>query len=100
MEKHTIAWRGVTVAITFTPARFSTVDHIELRTEGKTPLPVTETGYRSHFLPLGNVMEYGGAVAYVTDWLDHEADRVKWGGAQLSVFEGRQNFWLTERSAE
>lgn len=86
MERHTIVWRGVTVEITFTPARFSTVDHIELRTENKTPLPVTETGYRSQFLPLDSIAEYGGAIAYVTDWLNHEAERTKWGGAQLTLF--------------
>lgn len=61
-------------------------DHIELRTADKTPLPVTETGYRSHFLPLGSVAEHGGAVAYVRDWLDYEAKRTKWSGAQPTLF--------------
>lgn len=86
MEKHTIAWRGVTVEVTFTPAKFGMTDHIELRTADKTPLPVTETGYRSHFLPLGNVAAAGGAVALVTAWLDHEAKQTGWTGAQLSLF--------------
>ncbi len=86
MEKHKIVWRGVTVEITFTPAKFGMTDHIELHAEGSTPLPVTETGYRSHFLPLGSVAEQGGAVSFVTAWLDHEAQRTKWSGAQLSLF--------------
>lgn len=47
MEKHNITWRGIGIEITFTPEQFGMVDHIELRSEGKTPLPVTETGYRS-----------------------------------------------------
>jgi|GEM_PF-7102224 len=47
MEQHTIVWRGVQVEITFTPEAFGMVDHIELRTEGKAPLPVTETGTRT-----------------------------------------------------
>lgn len=86
MEKHTIVWRGVTVEITYTPEEFSVVDHIVLRTDGKTPLPVSDTGFRSHFVPVGMVAEYGGAVAFVTEWLDHEAKRVRWHGAQLSLF--------------
>ena len=86
MEQHTIVWRGVRIEMTFTPEAFGMVDHIELRTEGKAPLPVTETGYRSHFTHKGTVTEYGGAVALVTAWLDHEAERIGWRGAQLSLF--------------
>jgi len=86
MEKHTIIWRGIAVEITFTPEKFGMVDHIELRAADKTPLPVTETGYRSKFLPLGHVAAHGGAVAFVTSWLDHEAARIDWKGAQLSLF--------------
>ncbi|MDF0596310.1 hypothetical protein [Psychromarinibacter halotolerans] len=86
MEKHTIVWCGVRIEITFTPEEFGMVDHIELRSEGKAPLPVTKTGYRSHFMNNGTVTEYGGAVAFVTAWLDHEAERTGWRGAQLSLF--------------
>lgn len=86
MEQHNITWRGIGIEITFTPEKFGMTDHIELRTEGKAALPVTETGYRSHFLPAGTVAQYGGAVAFVTAWLDHEAKRSGWSGAQLSLF--------------
>lgn len=86
MAQHTITWRGVQIEITFTPEAFGMVDHIELRTEAETPLPVTETGYRSHFTHKGMVTEYGGAVAFVTAWLDQEAKRTGWRGAQLSLF--------------
>ena len=85
MEKHNITWRGIEIEITFTPEKFGMADHIELRSDGKTPLPVTETGYRSNFLPCGQVADYGGAVAFVTAWLDHEAERTGWNGAQLSL---------------
>lgn len=86
MEQHKILWGGVQIEITFTPDSFGMVDHIELRSEGRAPLPVTETGYRSHFMSKGTVAEHGGAVAFVTAWLDHEAARTAWGGAQLSLF--------------
>ncbi|WP_235829803.1 hypothetical protein [Frigidibacter oleivorans] len=61
-------------------------EHVKLRSDGNAPLPVTETGYRSHCVPAGAVAEYGGAVVFVTAWLDHEAARDGWSGAQLSLF--------------
>lgn len=86
MEKHTITWRGIALEITFTPEKFGMVDHIEIMSEGRVPLPVTETGYRSHFIPAGTVAAHGGAVAFVTAWLEHVAARTGWSGAQLSLF--------------
>ena len=86
MEKHIIIWRSIQIEITYTPDQFGMVDHIELHTENKTPLPVTETGYRSHFMNKGNVAHNGGAVAFVTAWLDHEAEQTNWSNAQLSLF--------------
>ena len=86
MEQHSIIWRGIALAITFSPEKFGMVDHIELHTENKVALPVTETGYRSHFMASGAVAAHGGAIAFVTAWLDHEAARIGWSGAQLSLF--------------
>ena len=86
MEKHQITWRGIALEITFTPEKFGLVDHIEIRAQERAPLPVTETGYRSHFIAAGTVDEHGGALAFVTAWLEHEAARTGWSGAQLSLF--------------
>lgn len=86
METHQITWRGIGIEITFTPDKFGITEHVELRTKASAPLPVTETGYRSCFLVPGSVAERGGAVAFVTAWLDHEAKRTGWSGAQLLLF--------------
>lgn len=86
MEQHQITWRSVEIEITYTPEKFGMVDHIELNTKDKAKLPVTETGYRSHFMDKGTVVQHGGAVAFVTAWLDHEAERQKWHNDQLSLF--------------
>lgn len=85
-ETHSITWRGIRIEISFTPEKFGLVDHVEIRSGDKTPLPVTETGYRSQFVDAGSVAENGGAVAYVMAWLDYEAERTHWDGAQLSLF--------------
>lgn len=79
-------WRGVKIEITYTPEKFGMVDHMELRTENKAPLPATETGYRSHFMNKGAVAHHGGVVAFVTAWLDHEATRNGWSNDQLALF--------------
>lgn len=86
MEQHTVTWRHVEIEITYTPEKFGMTDHIELRTKHNEKLPVTETGYRSHFMDKGSVAAHGGAVAFVTAWLDHEAERTGWSNAQLSLF--------------
>lgn len=86
MEKHNMIWRSIPIEITYTPDKFGMVDHIELRTGNKAPLPVTETGYRSNFMDRGAVAHHGGAVTFVIAWLDHEANRTGWSNDQLSLF--------------
>ena len=86
MEKHIIKWCNVQIEISFKPDTFGMVDHIELRTENRALLPVTDTGYRSHFVNKGTVATHGGAAAFVTAWLDHEAERIGWSNDQLSLF--------------
>ncbi|MEI4235091.1 hypothetical protein [Roseovarius sp. D22-M7] len=59
--------------------------------EDRQPLPLTETGYRSHFLPGGIVEDYGGVEGYVRVWLDHEAESPDWkkrkdAARQMSLF--------------
>ena len=74
VTKHKLIWRGVTIAVSYEPESFASHAHLELRVlapEG-IPIPVTETGYRSHFLPRGHVEDAGGPVAYVQQWLERE----------------------------
>jgi hypothetical protein len=50
--------------------------HIELRVvkpKGR-PVPITNTGYLSHFLDETDLKAAGGAVAFFREWLDREAD--------------------------
>lgn len=86
METHTIKWRNIEIGISYTPDKFGLVDHIELHFEKHLSLPVSDTGYRSNFIPAGSVEAHGGAVSFVNKWLDHEAKRTGWNGAQMSLF--------------
>ncbi|WP_299829371.1 hypothetical protein [uncultured Roseobacter sp.] len=86
MEIHTITWRNIEIEITYTPDKFGLVDHIELHFDKRLSLPVSDTGYRSNFIPIGTIKAQGGAVQFVTKWLDREVKRTGWNGAQMSLF--------------
>jgi hypothetical protein len=85
---HHITWRGIAITIRHaTGCPIAEYDHIEVISQNDQPLPITETGYRSHFLPSADVAEYSDAIAYVTAWLDHEAKSEAW---QEQAEVGRQ----------
>lgn len=79
-----INWHGIDIEIIYTES-YSTsylevygypLTHIELKAE--QPLPVTETGYRSLFIPAPNLSDFKTPEAFITDWLDVEADCPAW----------------------
>jgi hypothetical protein len=76
---YSIVWRGITIAITYEAnwlnlaGTVGTCAHLEIRSEGKRPLPITDTGYLSHFAAPADVDAMGGAAAYVQVWLDTAA---------------------------
>jgi hypothetical protein len=74
---------GGVIKIRITHARdylASGMDHIEVESvkPKRAVLPVTETGYRSHFMPALDLINAGGAVAFVRAWLDREAAGKQW----------------------
>jgi hypothetical protein len=99
----TIEWEGITIELRYEPdwlgmaAKYPNEGyghaHLELRSiaPSRSPLPVTETGYRSHFLPRGEVEATGGPAAYARAWLDQAAREPAWrrqqeAARQLSLF--------------
>jgi len=87
----TIVWRGTRIEITYVTGYFSGMDHIEIHTENRMPIPITETGYKSHFFPTGGLGEFQTTVDYVRAWLEHEAKSKAWNAQefasrQLSLF--------------
>lgn len=85
-QKAKVVWEGLTLAISYEPkASFSSYAHLQIQViapERDAPLPITETGYRSHFLLCGIVEEAGGPSAYVRLWLDEAARDPKWRRAR------------------
>ena len=84
-ETHRIVWRGITIEVRYeerwldSDGPYSTA-HLELRAlePERAPLPMTETGYRSHFTPASVIAEASGPVAFVKAWLDHAAGSKAW----------------------
>jgi hypothetical protein len=90
-EPKTVArfdWQGVTVAVSYEAdwmgmskelSQFATA-HLEIEAvePPRQALPVTETGYRSHFIAKGIIEQAGGPVAYARAWLDHAARAPEW----------------------
>lgn len=51
----------------------------------KAALPITETGYRSHFLAPQEVERAGGPVAFVVAWLNEAARNKGWKETEEKV---------------
>jgi len=93
---HHIEWEGIAVLIKWCPRWYGASDyyeiaHLEIHAANKTPLPITETGYRSHFIDKEAVEALGGPVAYARAWLDEAAASPEWkakaqASRQLSLF--------------
>lgn len=94
-ETFRIVWQGIEVEIVYQPDWLNSSDgpypraHLTITSisPNRAPLPITETGYRSHFLTADLVADYGGPEAYVRAWLDHEAGSKAW---KRKVVEARQ----------
>lgn len=100
IEVHALHWRGVDIEITFERDWLSITREHDLAASHLTvtsvqpkraPLPITETGYRSHFLHFEDIDEAGGPVAYVEAWIDQTARSREWtsyeeSSRQLSLF--------------
>ena len=80
-KRHRMSWREWTLEVRHTPDYLSAgTDHLEIivKAPKDAPIPITTTGYRSHFLPPGLIVAAGGPVAFVTRWLDSEATSKAW----------------------
>lgn len=86
IETHRLFWDGIGLTIRHTRRRWTVIDHLEIEADNRQPLPITETGYRSHFLDPGIIDSCGGALALVSQWLDDAAAAGGWRGRQLALF--------------
>ena len=85
-------WEGIPLLIRWAPNWHSRdVAHLEIESVDRVPLPITGSGYRSHFTAPELIHSEGGPVAFATAWLDLEAMSPQWkayelASRQLSLF--------------
>lgn len=78
---HRFRWQGIEIETRYWPLKWNVTAHLEVESIApeRAPLPITETGYRSHFHKRGTIEAQGGdVVAQVTAWLDEEATSREW----------------------
>lgn len=89
VETHIIEWEGRRIEVRYEPDWLNRqkyvdseyqVGHLEIRTVApeSAPIPITETGYRSHFIHPSIIEEAGGPEAYVLAWIKREAYAPHW----------------------
>ena len=94
IEHHAIVWHGIAATVVYTPDYHSTPGsafhhcHVEVITEPRKPLPISETGYRSLFINGGEVENAGGAASFAMRWLDAASKSPEWRAAVAASRQG------------
>ena len=86
-----LVWRGITLRIRATPnylTKGTTHLEIDVVTPKDAILPITETGYRSHFIPTDVLKRSGGELRFVLDWIEREARCKQWQEAEFRWRQG------------
>ncbi|WP_146345632.1 hypothetical protein [Falsiphaeobacter marinintestinus] len=72
-----LVWDGRPIKVAYQADWLNTGHwHIELRSDAV--LPVTQTGYRSQFVPYNGIADAAEVEEYVTAWLNHAATDPAW----------------------
>lgn len=72
-----ITWQDIAITVSITNNWLNTdYHHIELKAD--QPLPVTTTGYRSHFVPVYQFDAFASLEQLVRLWLDDAAKSKEW----------------------
>lgn len=80
-QTYRFRWRGIEIEATYTPLKWSVIAHLVIRSvrPERAPLPITDTGYLSHFHQPGTIEAHGSdVVAQIIAWLDAEALKPEW----------------------
>lgn len=87
----TLVWRDVTSRIRHTPEYLSKGwSHVEIivTKPRKAPLPITSTGYLSHFLGEDELKRAGAPVRFFLDWIGRESLTKQWAAAEFKWRQG------------
>lgn len=86
IQTHKLVWRHVTARVRHTRDYLSSgQDHIELTIiqPKDAILPITETGYRSHFIASDQLAAAGGPTQFLLEWIERESKTKRWQQTEL-----------------
>lgn len=92
---------SIRIRVSRTPDYLSAgTDHVEIESikPRKAPLPITETGYRSHFLNPAEITREGGLQAFVMAWLNRAADGKHWRKRTLADAQDDLFSWAASQT--
>ena len=81
IQTYRFTWSDIEIELIYEPLKWKVIAHLEVRSINpeRAPLPITKTGYLSHFHQPGTVEENDGTlVEQVSAWLDEEASSKHW----------------------
>lgn len=83
-----LVWEGRLIRLFYTPRHYGVIDHVAIRSEDGEPLPITETGYKSHYFgPVEPILAINEVSDMVIEWLNKDAQSKAW---KSHVEESRQ----------
>lgn len=95
VETHHLDWQGYRIEVRYCPSWSTSYEeiygegmaHLEVISpeDPRRPLPVSETGYISHFTPARFIEDEGGPVAFARGWLDEAAKSPKWKALEAAA---------------
>lgn len=93
IETFALTWHGIEITISWEAnwlnmnGRGYDTAHLQVEATApeRAPLPITETGYRSHFISAEAVAAHGGPVAFVIAWLDDAAVSPAWKAQEAAA---------------
>lgn len=84
IETVTMDWQGIALSVSYEPSWINMPEHecvyghLQIWCITREPLPISETGCKSHFLHPTYIESAGGLIAFVHAWLDHAASKKAW----------------------
>jgi hypothetical protein len=81
-QTYRLNWQGIEIEVRYSPNNHNVIAHLEIEAikPERERLPITDTGYLSHFHQIGSIeRDHGGdVVACVLHWLDTRAQDPSW----------------------
>lgn len=76
---YSFLWRNIHITIRYTASYVTMTDlaHLEILVQNRQPIPITNTGYRSHFCNPVEIDDYGGPIPYVQARLEAEVTQAR-----------------------